>query len=108
ENVAAALRPVDVVAQTLRPGAIGTLSGNPYEASRFLLPESWAALAKRWNGQLIVAIPGTDVVLYGRPQDGASIADMAMLARIAAAKANRPLSTTVYRWTGSGWEVAQP
>jgi hypothetical protein len=103
-NVAAALPPLDAVTQPLEPGGIGTIADGPYEASRFLLPESWTALAQSWGGALMIAMPTTDVLLYARPKDAGSVEDLATLARIAGRKAT-PLSTTLFRWTSSGWQA---
>lgn len=107
KNVAAALRPFDAVLHDLPPAGIGHIEGDAYEASRILFPEEWKAVADKVGGKLIVAVPATDVVLYGR-DDGAVARDaMMQLMRYVAQRANRPLSPTILRWKPDGWEAVQ-
>lgn len=63
-------------------------------------------MAERFGGELLVAAPARDLVLYvdGRPP-GAREALAAIVAD-AHAKAARPLSTAILRWTATGWVVA--
>jgi hypothetical protein len=63
-------------------------------------------VAERFGGELVVAAPARDLVLYvdGRPP-GAREALAAIVAD-AHAKAARPLSTAILRWTAAGWVVA--
>jgi len=108
ENVAAALRPLDSVLQNIGTNGVGTILGDPYESSRLLQPESWAPVAARAGGTLIVSVPANDAVLYAYADDKAIIESMQTLGRLVAAKANRPLSSAVFRWTPAGWEQAAP
>jgi len=78
-------------------------AGDSYEASRILLHGRWAALAREVKGDLLVAAPARDVVLFTGSRE-----DVAMLRYMSerlAAQQDHPISTTILRWTPKGWEV---
>jgi uncharacterized protein YtpQ (UPF0354 family) len=108
-NLATVLRPIgNVAASTLPQDAFGTISGDDYESSRVLLHEQWADLAKRFDGNLIVALPGSRLVLYGDARGPNAVDAMATLARKIAETQQRPISASVLRWTPDGWRPASP
>lgn len=84
--------------------AISVLTDDPYASSRLLVPETWAALVKKSHGQLIVSVPGTDMVLYTEETDPASIEVLRNMTRDAVAHVTRPVSLAVFRWTPNGFE----
>jgi hypothetical protein len=105
-NVRAALPPLAPQLKDLPDRAFAVLEQKDYGSSYFLFPEDWAELAARLGGHLIVAVPDTGVILYGKEEDAQSVDALATLANEAAKKAERPISATVFRWTPSGWQPA--
>jgi uncharacterized protein YtpQ (UPF0354 family) len=104
QNVSASLRPLNAVTQPLPPQGFGYIEDNEYESSRILLHGEWAELAATMKGDLIVAVPGDRLTVYGdsgRPQ---AVPAMAAFARYALDRMQRPISATLFRWTPSGWE----
>jgi hypothetical protein len=82
---------------------IGLLTGDPYKSSLFAFPELWAPLAKAAGGNLLVSVPASDVVLFcdGR-RAGASEAMIAAAQKVMAT-ADRPFSSSLFRWSADGW-----
>lgn len=107
-NDAALFEPVERVGHPFPDGHVGLVATNPYEASRLLLPASWASLAAKYGGQLLVAAPGTDVMIYADARQPDALQSMRNHAAMVAARATRPLSPTILRWTPAGWVVASP
>ena len=108
KNIAAALPPLSATARRLSAGEIGMIHGDPYESSLILLHDAWRPLAQEFGGHLIVAVPAPDVVLYGSGADPDAIRRMTEAAQQAFSKSERPLATTVFRWTPSGWDGVSP
>ncbi len=108
QNSAAALRPLATLVEDRPRGGIGLITGDTYESSRLLFAESWAELAKRMHGKLLVAVPATDVVLYESASRKHAVEELTKAATEVASRANRPVSVAVFRWTPGGWELAAP
>ncbi len=106
-NTLAHLRPIAALAHGLPPRAISLMTGNAYESSRLLAPESFAPLAGK-AGRLLVSAPGTDLLLYARASDAKALDALATLTRELAAKAPKALSQAIFRWTPKGWVVVAP
>ena len=104
-NSKAALRPFSAVFRDLPPNGIGYIDGDFYESSRFLLHDDWAPLSAKLNGNLVVAVPATDLIVYGNGKDIRGLDAIATLAAHLAEKAPRRLSSALFRWTPSGWET---
>lgn len=102
-NTAKEFAPLQRVVREVPENAFRYLTGSPYESSRILFHQQWAAVADRAKGALIVAVPASDLVLYGNAASPDAIPALATLARVAASKAQRPITDRVYRWTPSGW-----
>ncbi|MGP0061733.1 MAG: hypothetical protein ACLPID_20895 [Beijerinckiaceae bacterium] len=79
------------------------LWGDVYQASLFAFPEIWAPLAKAYGDRLIVAVPGSDVMLFTRDAGNDSVAALAKMAAATMKGEYRPFSSVVYRWTDKGW-----
>lgn len=107
KNVTAALRPLATVLKDLPPNGIGYIDGDFYESSRLLLHDEWEPLSKKLNGNLIVAIPTSDLLIYGDGSSTQSIDAIAALTARVAGKSPRPISSTLFRWKKSGWEVVK-
>jgi len=106
KNVAALFAPVEQVGQAIPEEHIGLVATNSYESSRLLLPESWAALAAKYGGQLLVAAPGTDVMIYADARQPNALQIMRDHTAMVAQRVTRQLSPTIFRWTPVGWVVA--
>jgi hypothetical protein len=104
-NVRADLKAPDP--KVVESGTVGIIVEDVYTSSRLLFPEDWAALARKFDGQLLVAAPAWDLVIF---IDGASAKDVEALrkaARDMMAVADRPLSETIFKWSPGGWQVVE-
>jgi hypothetical protein len=84
---------------------VGGFSGNDYLASLLALPDLWAPLAERFDGQLYVAAPASDSVIFADARVKGNAAEMALAAANIARAAKRPVSTDIFAWTPTGWEI---
>jgi len=95
-----------VVADAVKGDATGVRSfrGSDYTASLIALPELWEPLAEKFDGELLMAVPASDVVLFSDGRGGAA-AQAAMLQSVvqAQALAKRPVSLALFEWTPTGW-----
>lgn len=107
-NLRNELRPLMDVAKVAGKGQIGQLVGETYDPSRLLLVDSWAPLAAKQGGVVIVAIPATDAVFYVGEDTPVARDALRTLARNVIARAPNPLSNALLRWHESGWEVVPP
>jgi hypothetical protein len=75
--------------------------GDSYEASRLILHDRWAEVAKQVKGDLIVSAPSRDFVYFTGSRE-----DLAGLRALAAQSADQghALTATLLRWTAQGWE----
>ncbi|HVT51382.1 MAG TPA: hypothetical protein VHE77_07440 [Dongiaceae bacterium] len=108
QNVAAALGSLDGLIKPLPENGIGQLAGNVYYSSLLALHDAWSGVAKRSGGRLIVAVPAADLLLYAERSDAGSIDALRTAAQEFAKRSDRPISTSVYRWTAEGWERVAP
>ena len=108
QNVAAELPPGSAVISRLKPDAIGYITGHFYESSRLLMHDDWAALSQEMNGQLVVAVPVPEGILYAEGKDRASLDALTRVAEATAKGDQRRISTQLLRWVPEGWEVVNP
>jgi len=85
---------------------IGMIEGDAYQSSWFALPEAWSSAAALFDGKLIAAVPGIDTLLYARDTGPDSVDALRDAAEDMADRNERPISTSVYRWTAQGWQRA--
>ncbi len=104
-NVNDTWRPAEVAFARLPPRGIGLVADSPYEASRLLRADDWPAIAARFGNALIVATPAAGVVLYADGSQPLAVSALAAVARDQFARAERPLSPQVLKWTANGWTV---
>lgn len=104
ENTAKALPPIKKSSVSNFIGKIGLVADDPYESSRLLLPESWTPLIGKSQTPFFVTAPGSDVLLYTRTKSAAALKRLQVATIGIAAKARRPLSLAIFRWTPSGFE----
>lgn len=101
-NVATALGPLDENTHRIKSLGITLTSGNFYASSRMALHDSWIPVAERFHGQLLVAIPITNVLMFGPDSERVQIGTAAVAVAEHAAK---PISIALYRWTPEGWAL---
>src|SRR5579883_2219125 len=95
KNVAANLPPLAPARRDYPWAGVNLVAGDPYDASWLIFPERWAAIARSLQGDLLVAAPGVDTLVYSGGQAADSVAGLAKAASLVAAKAQKPLSTAV-------------
>jgi hypothetical protein len=86
------------------------------EAVLVLMHDLWAPVAKRFEGELLVCVAGSDTLYYGRGASAADVAaieaharrDAASAASVADPHAGKPddFKFDVLRWTEKGWDIA--
>ncbi len=106
-NLSEALPSLKSAARKAKAKEVGLLTGDPYESSLFLFPDSWAPLAKHMKGKLIVAIPASDVMLFAKEIAPDAAPALAEVARDVMSKSRRPISDAVFRWSSDGWQLAR-
>lgn len=92
-------------AKARQPG-VSLLTGDPYESSLLAFPELWAPIARAGIGDLLVAVPASDVVLFSDSGAPNPVAGMGDLVQEVMAHDERPLVPTIFRWSTGGWSVA--
>ena len=98
-----------VVRDIAKKRCAGVLGGDYYITSIVAFPDIWAPVAHRCHDNLIVAVPDSGSVVYGdasSEKDGLSFVQRA--ANKLLATADKPVSSTVLRWTPKGWVAAAP
>jgi uncharacterized protein YtpQ (UPF0354 family) len=108
QNVATSLRPISPYRRDYPWPGVNLIAGDPYAASWLIFPERWTAIAESVDGDLLVAAPANDVLIYGSGRANDSAAALAKAAAYVAERAQKPLSNAVFRWTPTGWEVVEP
>jgi uncharacterized protein YtpQ (UPF0354 family) len=103
-NLAESLRPLSSVVQPIPEKAIRYLADHPYESSRLIFHSEWAEVAKGVGGQLIVAVPEPNSLLYGNGSTLEGVDAFRTFVLDATRKSQSPLSPTVFKWTPAGWE----
>jgi hypothetical protein len=108
QNVAASLRPLRPLRRDFPWPGVNLVAEDPYAASWLIFPERWAGIAESVDGDLLVAPPANDALVYGSGRANDSVAALAKAAAYIGERAQKPLSNAVFRWTPTGWEVASP
>jgi uncharacterized protein YtpQ (UPF0354 family) len=86
----------------------GIMGGDIYTASIAAFPDLWAAAARqKCHGDLLIAVPASDVVVFADGTYPDAVKTVAGIADGIMAKEGKPFSDAVFRWTPNGWIVAQ-
>jgi len=75
------------------------------EAARMVLVSDWTEIAKKVPGDLIVAVPSRDVLVYAGTGSSGAVEALAKFAQRAYASDSYPLSDELFRWRAKGWQV---
>jgi len=108
QNIEAALPPLAPRKRDYPSPGVNMIAGDPYASSWLIFPERWTGIAESVDGDLLVAAPANDALIYANGRDNDAVAALAEAAAFVAARAQKPLSTAVLRWTPTGWEEAKP
>ena len=91
------------------PSFLKTLYLDDWGAALLSLGDAWAAIAKTTNGDLLAVAPSRNGILYcGSKDDPNALATLRKAGHAICDKDPFRLSTTVLRWTPSGWVATQP
>ena len=104
KNTRAAMLPLSHVAKPVGELPF-SFSVGVYDSSRLLMHADWAAIADSQKGELIVAVPATDMIIFGTVQSGEDVKQFKEATLRARNTAARPLSTSLYRWHAGEWDV---
>lgn len=77
-------------------------------ASRVLLVERWAEVAKQVKGTLVVMMPNRDLVLATGSGEPKGVSTMLALGRDTLSTIDHPLSTQLIEWNSNGWALYRP
>lgn len=103
-NLRASLKPISDFPPPTAEQSFRYLGDSPYESSRMVLHADWAPVAKALGGSLIVGVPSSNLLVYGRGDSEIAIDSLRTFVRDAVRKTDRPLSTSLFHWTENGWE----
>lgn len=107
-NLRAQLPPLADVIKPLAEGAVGTVDIGHYYTSSLVVPHAdWATIAARFNHKLLVSVPSPDLLLYAAETSPAVLAELKATTRNKYAHTQRPLSTTILRWSPSNWQPSE-
>jgi len=96
-----------LIAEAVERGVVGVnrFQGNEYTASLLAFPELWTPLAEAFQGELYVAAPASDTVVFADARSDKGKADMSAMVVSLLTHARRPISPAIFQWTPTGWEV---
>lgn len=103
-NLRASLKPITDFPPPTAEQSFRYLGDSPYESSRLILHSDWAPVAKALGGSLIVGVPSSNLLVYGRGDSELAVDAIRAFVRDTVRKTDRPLSTSLFRWTENGWE----
>jgi hypothetical protein len=81
----------------------GMLDGDYYVSNTAAFPDLWAPAAHAFKGNLLIAIPAGDVVLYADGNKPGALTSIVHTADDVIAHAEKPFSDSVFRWSPKGW-----
>jgi len=84
------------------------ITGKNFEACTLLAPNFWTKVASQIDGEVIVAVPSRDVVLFCTSLSSQGLADMVSLANeVLRQEAAHALTNELLVWRGA-WQVVVP
>lgn len=106
KNTLKELKPLVPRLSPAAKGQIGTINGSLFETGRLAFLGEWELLAKT-QGDLIIALPTTETILYASERTPVAVEALRTLSMEVAKKSGAsPLSpTTILRWTPERWEA---
>ena len=107
KNLRDNLKPLADYEWPTAPKSLGLMSESQYESSRLLLHDDWAPVAEALGGNLVVAIPASDALVYGRGDSNEALDALRTLVDEVTRSAERPISKSLFRWSSERWEVVR-
>lgn len=103
-NMSAQMR--DEIRQIMKKplDSIGLVGGDDYLSSLFAFPDMWTPLAQALHGNLLVAVPTTDIIVFEDARHPGALEKVAGTAQIAMSRSVKTFSADVFRWTPDGWQ----
>ncbi len=86
-----------------RRGRAARFHGGDDTASLIAFPDLWEPLAETFDGQLLVAVPASDVMLIADGRRPAIPAQMLTAVAQTMTRAQRRISSALFEWTPTGW-----
>ncbi len=84
------------------------ITGKNFEACTLLAPNFWSKVASQIDGEVIVAVPSRDVVLFCSSLSSQGLADMVSMANeVLRQEAAHALTNELFVWR-NGWQVVAP
>lgn len=102
ENLREKLDPPERHAQN---GIERLLCGGRHEASLLLFEELWEGVADDIAGEIVAAVPARAMLVFTGTAVPGGVERVRAIAEKAAETGPHPISSTLLRWTGSGWDV---
>ncbi|MDE2464949.1 MAG: hypothetical protein KGO02_14695, partial [Alphaproteobacteria bacterium] len=75
------------------------------EGSRLALPSEWQDISARAGGDLIAAVPASNIVVYTQADRPRAVEELRKFARAVYPTAVQPVSTEIFRWNAGHWTV---
>jgi len=108
ENLIASLKPITVSSKPANSGQIGTITGSVYEVGRVTALSQWEGLVNAQKGNLVIALPTTDMVLYISELTPTAFDALRTISNNIASKAPNPLAPSILlKWSSEQWVVVQ-
>jgi uncharacterized protein YtpQ (UPF0354 family) len=104
-NLTAHLPPISRSLNIAPDGAFGFVGGEAYyAASRLLLHDQWAELARSLKGQLLVTAPDGGVIFFADSAKPIAVQALFKASAETARRSERPISPAILVWTLQGWQ----
>jgi uncharacterized protein YtpQ (UPF0354 family) len=98
-------RVVRIENRTLPNGFGMLVCGDDYESSLLLQKNLWKTIAADTKGDLVAGVPNRDLMVYADSATPGAVARLRRLVQEMHDEQARPISPTILRWTGDGWET---
>ena len=104
-----ALLPIRGEQSSCLPHALGLWNtGNYFESSRLLLNDFWREMSARVHVPIVVAAPAADTLVVACDPTPTELAQLTGMVQKLSQNAARPVSTSLLKWTPSGWQPLAP
>ncbi len=88
--------------------ATNGIASDSYDNARLILHDLWAPLRELVRGELVVAAPTRDIVLFTGTEEPQGLRGIGYLATEMWHGEPHPVSPQLVRWTADGWEPLEP
>lgn len=81
------------------------LCGGRHEASLLLFDELWEGIAEDIAGEIVASVPARAMLVFTGTAVPGGVERVRAIAEKAVSTGPHPISSTLLRWTGGGWDV---